>query len=450
MSRYEKYKDSGIVWFNEVPAHWEIRKIKQCLKSEKNAIKTGPFGSDLKFDDLIEEGIKVYNQRSVLDKDWTSGEGYISEKKYADLETCTIFPDDIVITTRGTIGKAAIFPKGAEQGILHPCLMRIQLNQSRCYIPFIEMIINDASYFFDALKFQSNATTIEVIYSDTLKEIKIALPKYEEQKEIYNYLTGVTQQIDQLITNKKAQAEKLKELRQIEINNAVTKGLNPNAEMKDIGIDWLGKVPKHWEIKRLKNVAHVNQSVINEKTDPDYEIKYIDIGNVTSNGQFLEIQEMTFSEAPSRARRKPKHNSIILSTVRTYLRAIAFIENPDENLIASTGFAVIDAFENLFDASYLYFQMISHIVVERVIANSEGVSYPAISSTKLGDIKIIIPPKTEQEKIASYLKERVSGIDKLIKNVEAQILKLQELRKIKIYEAVTGKIKVNSYAETTA
>ena len=220
--------------------------------------------------------------------------------------------------------------------------------------------------------------------------------------------------------------------------------------MKDSGIEWLGDIPKHCEVNRLKNSTFINQSVISEKTSPDYLIKYIDISNVNSMGEFIELQEMEFSEAPSRARRVPKHNSILLSTVRTYLRAIALVQNPDENLIASTGFAVIDANQNLFDAGYLYFQMISHILVERVIANSEGVSYPAISSTKLGDIKIVIPPKKEQAEIANFLQKRTTAIDQLIKNIEAQIDKLQELRKIKIYEAVTGKIKVNAYAETTA
>ena len=94
--------------------------------------------------------------------------------------------------------------------------------------------------------------------------------------------------------------------------------------------------------------------------------------------------------------------------------------------------------------------MTSHIVVKSVIANSDGVSYPAISSTKLGDMKIILPPKEEQELISKYLEDRTIAIDKLIKNIDEQIEKLQEVRKIKIYEAVTGKIKVNAYAETTA
>jgi type I restriction enzyme S subunit len=300
------------------------------------------------------------------------------------------------------------------------------------------------------MDWHTNPGTIPAVSTVALKSSKITVPKEALQQTIANYLDDQTQKIDRLIANKKAQAEKLKELRQIEINNAVTKGLNPNTEMKDSGIGWLGKIPKHWKTNRLKNVTYINQEVITEKTSPDYELKYIDIGNVTSNGEFLELQEMTFSEAPSRARRKPKHNSIILSTVRTYLRAIAFVQNPDDNLIASTGFAVIDAYENLFDAKYLFYQMTSHIVVERVIANSDGVSYPAISSTKLGDMKIILPLKEEQELISKYLEDRTTAIDKLIKNIDAQIEKLQEVRKIKIYEAVTGKIKVNAYVEATA
>ena len=194
-------KDSGIEWLGKIPKHWELKKIKQLLKPEKNAIKTGPFGSDLKFEDLIEEGIKVYNQRSVLDNDWKSGEGYISAEKYESLKTCTIFPDDIVITTRGTIGKVSIFPADAELGILHPCLMRIQMNSQRILNDYLKIIINDSSFFFEALKLASNATTIDVIYSDSLKEVKIPDPPTNEQVEITTYLQKKVSAIDQLIKN---------------------------------------------------------------------------------------------------------------------------------------------------------------------------------------------------------------------------------------------------------
>lgn len=215
-------KDSGIEWLGKIPKHWEVKKVKQLLKPEKNAIKTGPFGSDLKFEDLVEQGVKVYNQRSVLDNDWVSGEGYITEEKYKSLETCTIFPGDIVITTRGTIGKASIFPDNAELGILHPCLMRVQINNYRILNDFLKIIINESGYFLEALKLASNATTIDVVYSDNLKEVKIALPPTLEQEEIIAFVVKRTTAIDQLIKNIEAQIEKLQELRKIKIYEAVT------------------------------------------------------------------------------------------------------------------------------------------------------------------------------------------------------------------------------------
>jgi len=225
-------KDSGIEWLGKIPKHWEVKKIKQLLKPEKNAIKTGPFGSDLKFEDLIEEGIKVYNQRSVLDNDWKSGEGYISAEKYESLKTCTIFPNDIVITTRGTIGKVSIFPSDAELGILHPCLMRIQMNSQRILNDYLKIIINDSSFFFEALKLASNATTIDVIYSDSLKEVKIPVPPTNDQIEITTYLQKRISAIEQLIKNIDAQIEKLQELRKIKIYEAVTGKIKVNGYEK--------------------------------------------------------------------------------------------------------------------------------------------------------------------------------------------------------------------------
>jgi len=449
MSRYETYKPSGIQWIGEVPEHWDRKRFRYCFENSK--------GLSITKENLVEVGIPCVNYGEIHSKygfkvDPEVNELLCVDEKYLETNQSSILSEgDFVFadTSEDIEGSGNFTHLVGKQKIFagyHTIISRLRVKSVPRFI----------AYFFESVGFRNQirreiqGVKVFSITNKILKDTILFLPEYSEQLTIANYLDDQTQKIDRLIANKKAQAEKLKELRQIEINNAVTKGLNSNAEMKNSGIEWMGKIPKHWEVNRLKNSTFINQSVISEKTSPDYLIKYIDISNVNSMGEFIELQEMEFSEAPSRARRVPKHNSILLSTVRTYLRAIALVQNPDENLIASTGFAVIDANQNLFDAGYLYFQMISHILVERVIANSEGVSYPAISSTKLGDIKIVIPPKNEQAEIANFLQKRTTAIDQLIKNIEAQIDKLQELRKIKIYEAVTGKIKVNAYAETTA
>jgi len=426
LTKYETYKPSGINWIEEVPEHWEVKRLKNTC----SLIYGESLAEEIRQDGVIE----------VFGSNGKVGEHNISNTS----APC------IIVGRKGSFGKVNYsYKKVFAIDTTYFIDDRFTKNQLRWLYYTLDII---------GLDKLSKDTGVPGLNREDAYNEKLPLPPKPEQLAIANYLDNQTQKIDRLIANKKAQAEKLKELRQIEINNAVTKGLNPNTEMpasskvemKDSGIEWLGKIPKHWEVKRLKNTTFINQSVISEKTAPDYLIKYIDISNVNSMGEFIELQEMEFSEAPSRARRIPKHNSILLSTVRTYLRAIALVQNPDKNLIASTGFAVIDANQNLFNASYLYFQMISHFLVESVIANSEGVSYPAISSTKLGDIKIVIPPINEQSEIANFLQQRTTAIDQLIKNIEAQIEKLQELRKIRIYEAVTGKIKVNAYAEKTA
>ena len=441
LTRYETYKPSGIDWIGNYPKHWEFRRLKNvCIVNKEALTDKTPF-------DYLIEYIDIGN---------TTDNGDFLELQEIEFSEAPsrarrkVEDGDTIISTVRTYLRAIAFIENPKENLIVSTGFAVLNPIKRTLVPkflFYQVLCDS---FIQRVIANSEGVSYPAISSTKLADLKLFIPSVKEQICIANYLDDQTQKIDQLIANKKAQVEKLKELRQIEINNAVTKGLNPNTEMKDSGIDWLGKIPKHWKVKRLKNTTFINQSVISEKTAPDYLIKYIDISNVNSMGEFIELQEMEFSEAPSRARRIPKHNSILLSTVRTYLRAIALVQNPDKNLIASTGFAVIDANQNLFNASYLYFQMISHFLVESVIANSEGVSYPAISSTKLGDIKIVIPPINEQAEIANFLQQRTTAIDQLIKNIEAQIEKLQELRKIRIYEAVTGKIKVNAYAEKTA
>jgi type I restriction enzyme, S subunit len=218
---------------------------------------------------------------------------------------------------------------------------------------------------------------------------------------------------------------------------------------KPSGIDWIGNYPKHWEFSRLKNVCIVNKEALTDKTPFDYLIEYIDIGNTTDNGEFLELQEIEFSEAPSRARRKVEDGDTIISTVRTYLRAIAFIENPKENLIVSTGFAVLNPIKKTLVPKFLFYQVLCDSFIQRVIANSEGVSYPAISSTKLADLKLFIPSVEEQLTIANYLDDQTQKIVRLITNKKAQAEKLKELRQIEINNAVTKGLNPNAEMKDT-
>lgn len=227
-----KMKDSGVEWIGEVPEGWELKRLKYLLASNKNALKAGPFGSQLKGTELDRNGkYKVYNQRTVLDNDFTSGTDFINDEKYASLKDFTVFSNDILLTTRGTIGKCVIVPDGIETGVLHPCLIRVQLNNAIVLNEWLELYINQSGLFGENVQYNSNATTIEVIYTYTLKEVVIPVPPLSEQTAIAAYLDEKTTQIDQTIVRTERQIELLQEYRTALISAAVTGKIDVREEV---------------------------------------------------------------------------------------------------------------------------------------------------------------------------------------------------------------------------
>ncbi|MDP3938111.1 MAG: restriction endonuclease subunit S, partial [Deltaproteobacteria bacterium] len=215
-------KDSGVEWLGEIPAHWEVKRLKHLLRPQKGAIKTGPFGSQLQSVEMLAGDIKVYNQRSVLDRDFASGDNYISLEKFDELRSFETFPGDLLITTRGSIGRCAVLPADAERGILHPCVMRIQADQRRISTRFLESLIQDCGIVLEQLRLRSNATTIDVIYSESLKEVSIVVPPVKDQDAIGAFLDRETTRIDALVAQVRDALDRLTELRTALISAAVT------------------------------------------------------------------------------------------------------------------------------------------------------------------------------------------------------------------------------------
>ena len=207
----------------------------------------------------------------------------------------------------------------------------------------------------------------------------------------------------------------------------------PNYKKTDV--EWLGEVPNHWDLCRLKYCATINDEVIPETTDSNCELTYVDIGNVDSNSGIVATETYLFEDAPSRARRIVRDGDVIVSTVRTYLRAITPIRKPESNLIVSTGFAVIRP--RMIDPTFLSFALRSSYFIDTVVSRSNGVSYPAISSTEIGNIFIVKPSNDEQIVIGDYLEYSTTQIDKLIVKKQRQIDLLQEKRIALISQAVT-------------
>ena len=214
--------DSGNSWLGKIPANWTTQRMKFLLESSNDCLKVGPFGSALSGNDFKTEGYWVYNQRCVLDNNFNTNDTFVSEDKYEELIGFAVKEGDILLTTRGTIGKIAIVPPNFMKGILHPCLIRFRVNEALIDKEFLKYIFNDTNIIAQQVKLNSNSTTIDVIYSYTLKELNIVVPSIEEQHMIVATLKEQIANLDECITQTTTQIADLKSYKSSVISEAVT------------------------------------------------------------------------------------------------------------------------------------------------------------------------------------------------------------------------------------
>ena len=205
---------------------------------------------------------------------------------------------------------------------------------------------------------------------------------------------------------------------------------------KESGVEWLGAVPEGWEVLPLKYTCSYNDETLSEKTPPDYQIEYVDISSVDKTSGISKTETLSYKKSPSRARRIVRDGDIIISTVRTYLEAVARIQKPPKNLIVSTGFAVVRPQRNFY-ANFAFYAVRCRYFIESIVAYSVGVSYPAINASELVRLHVVAPSISEQIAIANFLDRETKKIDTLIAKQQKLIKLLQEKRQAVISHAVT-------------
>jgi type I restriction enzyme S subunit len=437
MSKYEKYKSTGVEWIGEIPEDWRVHRIKSVSKIVSGSTPSSSVEKYWNGDVVwVTPGDFSKNDRVI-----STSENNITEEGYKSCGTTLVPKGSIILTTRAPIGNVLIAD------------LDLCTNQGCKSIIPTTSVSSFLYYIFSISQIELNVlgqgTTFLELSREKLSTFKIPFPDKDEQLTIANYLDNQTQKIDRLIANKKAQAAKLKELRQIEINNAVTNGLNPNAEMKDSGIDWLGKIPKHWEVKRLKNVSNFIQTGItppSEKSEYyDGDIPWFGPGGfngdtvISNPAKYITQQAIDDNEA-----KLFPIDCIFMIGIGATIGKVGIIKEPSS---CNQQLNIVN-FKSYVSPDFGVYLLKTYENIIIKIANFS--TLPIYNQVQTGNLKFLLPPKEEQLQIAKYLQERTNAIDKLISNIDAQIEKLQELIKIKIYEAVTGKIKVNAYAETTA
>ena len=303
---------------------------------------------------------------------------------------------------------------------------------------------------------------------DFVRDYSFPVPPLPQQSAIAEYLDRETARLDTLLDAKQRLLELLSEKRQAIVTCAVTGDLDALAhsttpatilENSDSDINAVRDAKAEAVVgggcgvtssaakattseHKLKYLVSINDDVLPEDTDPDSDLQYIDISNVDSSGRILEMASYRFEDAPSRARRLVQEGDVIISTVRTYLRAITHIHEPPDNLVVSTGFAVVRPLGEGLDAHYCGFALRNSTFLAEIERRSVGVSYPAINANDLADIPIPVHPLPKQRAIADYLDRETTRLDTLTTQVSGSIVLLRERRAALISAAATGKVSI--------
>jgi len=420
MSIHPTYKASGIDWLGDIPEHWEVKRIIN--------VSTIANGSTPKSNvDKYWEGDITW----VTPGDISKLNGYIFESErmitqsgYESCGTVMVSKNSTVITCRAPIGNTVI--AGKELCTNQGCKSLIPLKIEYRYLYYFILNANE-----EIISLGQGTTFLELSRT-SLGNTKISFPNsLTEQTAIANYLAEKTNKLDQLIKNKKAQIAQLKEIRQIEINTAVTKGLDPNTKLKASGIEWLGDIPEHWEVKRIKNLSFLSGEKVFDYSDGDFLVA---LENITSWTGKLIKSDNSFEEGGIQF----NSNSVLFGKLRPYL---AKAYRPEKSGICVSEILSINC-ESWLNRDFLFYRLLSDAFIDVINGSTFGAKMPRANWLFISSLKMPLPSVQEQTAIANYLDEKTSKLDHLVNNLENQIAQLEEVRKIEIFNAVTGKIKI--------
>ena len=424
MKHYDSYKESGIEWIGEIPSHWILMKFGYLFheKSSTNnlSLRTGSisFGNVVYKDD---ESIPL--ERKETYQELLKGEFLVNPLNLNyDLKSLRIGLSDIDV-------------------VVSPGYIVLQLRGgNNKYFSYLLRT-------FDTQHMKSLGNGIrQTISFKHLSTEYIPLPPLSEQEHIVSYLDDKTTKIDDLIQKKLRKIDLLKEYRTSLINTVVTKGLNPNVPMKDSGLNWIGEIPSHWEVKELKHLGSFQNGISKSSEYFGKGFPFMNYGDVYNN-------EVT----PISVEGKVESNEserIQYSVIRGDVFFTRTSESKDDIGVSSTCLRTID--ESVFSGFVIRFRFINeqhtpeysryHFQThwKKVFIESKMniVTRSSLSQQVLGKVPVLIPPLSEQEHILSYLDEKTSQIDKTIDIEKKKIELLKEYRQSLISNVVTGKIKV--------
>ncbi len=441
-AKYESYKDSGVDWLGEIPSDWDLVPLRAIFRFRNE--KNNPVITENILSLSIAKGVTGYDD-----------ENRGGNKRKDDITAYKIArPNDIVLNSMnvivGAVGVSKYF------GAISPVYYALYAFNDLGYVPYFNWIFQNTGFQKGLLKYgkgiliklgeEGKMNTIRMkISQDDLKVLQFPLPNFEKQTKIANFLDQKTAQIDQAIALKQQQIEKLNEYKQIVIQNAVTKGLNPNAPMKNSGVDWIGDIPEHWDVKKLKYLTSKIGSGI---TPSGGATTYVDKGipllrsqNIHFDGLVLDnVANISLNVHKSMKNSQVKQHDVLLNITGGSLGRCCYNSSNDEMNVNQH--VCIVRPNNLIKGEFLNGLMSSEVGQKQIWFFQQGGGREGLNFQNLKNFDFPLPSIDEQKEIIAHIESLKQHFKKSVDNYQTQIDRLKEYKNILINQAVTGKIKI--------
>jgi len=429
----------------DLPEHWLEKRLGFLAKEERAAFVDGPFGSDLKSSEYKDSGVPLIQLNNIRDsKHLMQNMKFVTEDKKKELIRHLAIPGDVVIAKMADpVARSAIVANDFSEYVIVADCVKMTPDLNSVDLMYLVWSINCDHVRINAELVSTGTTRIRINLGE-LKKLKIPYPPFEEQQKIANFLDHETAKIDTLIEKQQQLIKLLKEKRQAVISHAVTKGLNPNAPMRDSDVDWLGEVPEHWELPKLiHKTTNIGDGLHSTPEYQDGTGYYFVNGNNLIDGKILI--GLTAKEVPERDYKqhyiKLDSNSILLSINGT----IGNVARYDGELIILGKSAAYMNCKNDLMPEYLMLYLQSCQVQRYYNLEVTGTTIFNLSLNSIRKMNICIPPKNEQIQIEKYCISQKKKYDVLVDKATSAIELMKERRTALISTAVTGKIDLRNW-----
>lgn len=439
LPRYPKYKDSGVEWINQVPEHWQPKKIGSI-----SSLKGRLGWQGLKADEYRDEGPYVVSSAHFDNHrvQWAECPR-VSRERYDTDDNIQLAVDDLLLMKDGAaMGKLAFVESLPGPACLnsHLLLFRpVRTDGVPTYSPRFAFYFMQTSYFQEHIKVHGTGATFLGVSQATIGRYQVLLPSLPEQTAIAAFLDRETAKIDALVAEQQRLIELLKEKRQAVISHAVTKGLNPKAPMKDSGIEWLGEVPAHWRCVRNKTVFHE----VDQRSESDSG-ELLTVSHITGVTRRADKEVNMFLAETLEGYKMCLAGDLVINTMWAWMGALGC--SPLDGLV-SPAYNVYRprSRSELMPSYYDYLcRLPSHRVAMKARSSGVWESRLRLYPDAFLDMRMTLPPIGEQAAIARHLDGQTEEFDTLTAEAQRAIELLQERRTALISAAVTGQIDVRS------